>query len=456
MATVSVSGAEVTVTGVAAGSATVTVTATDPGDLSATQTFDVTVVLGNQAPVAVGEIADQGVAPGESATVDVSGNFSDPDDDELIYMAASSDDDIATASVSGAEVTVTGVAAGSATVTVTATDPGDLSATQTFDVTVAVGNQAPVAVGEIEAQAVEVGESATVDVSGNFSDPDDDELMYMAASSDDDIATASVSGAEVTVTGVAAGSATVTVTATDPGDLSATQTFDVTVNAANQGPEISDTVPVHDLLFVTGTEEDDTMTTVVLDMAAYFSDPDGDELVYMASSSDDAIAMVESVEGSLVTTVAVSSDTSFAHDTTMLTVTAMDPDGLSVSQEAMVLVANSDYELWDLIVIQDDGRITLGGFIMLGECIDVTGFPFDGTVYTVHWTTWQVKKGTGWVSLPGTYRAMGICPHLDLPNAPDGTYRVVGELTTYPFGGDPETESVLSRRRSADYVKTSN
>ena len=456
IATASVSGAEVTVTGVAAGSATVTVTATDPGDLSATQTFDVTVVVGNQAPVAVGEIAAQTVTAGESATVDVSGNFSDPDDDELIYMAASSDDDIATASVSGAEVTVTGVAAGSATVTVTATDPGDLSATQTFDVTVAVGNQAPVAVGEIEAQAVEVGDSATVDVSGNFSDPDDDELMYMAASSDDDIATASVSGAEVTVTGVAAGSATVTVTATDPGDLSATQTFDVTVNAANQGPEISDTVPVHDLLFVTGTEEDDTMTTVVLDMAAYFSDPDGDELVYMASSSDDAIAMVESVEGSLVTTVAVSSDTSFAHDTTMLTVTAMDPDGLSVSQEAMVLVANSDYELWDLIVIQDDGRITLGGFIMLGECIDVTGFPFDGTVYTVHWTTWQVKKGTGWVSLPGTYRAMGICPHLDLPNAPDGTYRVVGELTTYPFGGDPETESVLSRRRSADYVKTSN
>ena len=459
VATVSVSGAEVTVTGVAAGSATVTVTATDPGDLSATQTFDVTVVLGNQAPVAVGEIADQGVAPGDSVTVDVSGNFSDPDDDELIYMAASSDDDIATASVSGAEVTVTGVAAGSATVTVTATDPGDLSATQTFDVTVVLGNQAPVAVGEIEAQAVEVGESATVDVSGNFSDPDDDELIYMAASSDDDIATASVSGAEVTVTGVAAGSATVTVTATDPGDLSATQTFDVTVVLGNQGPEAVDTIPVHDVFIVLDTLDMtmiDTMTTVVLDMAAYFSDPDGDELVYTASSSDDAIAMVGSVDGSVVTTVAVSSDTSFAHDTTMVTVTATDPDGESVSQEAMVLVANSDYELWDLIVINDDGRITLGGFVILGECIEVDVFPYDGTVYTAHWTTWQVKKGTGWVNLPGTYRALEICPNFDLPNAPAGTYRVVGELTTYPLGGDPETESVLSRRRSANYVKTSN
>ena len=70
---------------------------------------------------------------------DVSENFSDPDGDELTYTAASSADSVATVSFSGAEVTaVAGVAAGSATVTVTATDPGGLSATQTFDVTVAV------------------------------------------------------------------------------------------------------------------------------------------------------------------------------------------------------------------------------------------------------------------------------------------------------------------------------
>ena len=98
------------------------------------------------------------------------------------------------------------------------------------------------------------------------------------------------------------------------------------------------------------------MTSVVLDMADFFIDPDDDELTYTASVADDAIAMVESVEGSVVTTVAVSSDTTtFAHDTTMLTVTATDPGGLSVSQEVAVLVANSDYVLWDLIVIQDNG-----------------------------------------------------------------------------------------------------
>ena len=225
---------------------TVTVTATDPGDLSVTQMFDVTVAVGNQSPEAVDTIADQGVAPGDSVTVDVSGNFSDPDGDdaELTYTAASSDDTVATVSVSGAEVTVTGVAAGSATVTVTATDPGDLSVTQMFDVTVAVANQSPEAVDTIADQGVAPGDSVTVDVSGNFSDPDGDdaELTYTAASSDDTVATVSVSGAEVTVTGVAAGSATVTVTATDPGDLSVTQMFDVTVAVANQSPEAVDTI----------------------------------------------------------------------------------------------------------------------------------------------------------------------------------------------------------------------
>lgn len=75
----------------------------------------------------------------------------------------------------------------------------------------------------------------TVDVSGAFSDPDGDPLSYEATSDASDIATASVSGSDVTVIGEAPGSATVTVTATDPGGLSATQTFAVTVEAADDG-----------------------------------------------------------------------------------------------------------------------------------------------------------------------------------------------------------------------------
>ena len=204
-----------------------------------------------------------------------------------------------------------------------------------------------------------------MDVSGNFSDPEGDELTYTAASSDDDIATASLSGAAVTITGVAAGSATVTVTATDPGGLSATQTFDVTVPMPNQAPEISDTVPVHDVFIVLDTLDmtmTDTLTMVVLDMADYFSDPEGDELTYTASTVLDTMAAVESVEGSVVTTIAVAADTALLYDTTMLMVTATDPDGLSVTQEAMVRVAASDYEVWEGLEITEEGKFIFSGF----------------------------------------------------------------------------------------------
>ena len=235
LATASVSGSAVTVNGVAEGSATITVTATDPGGLSATQSFDVTIQDGgggNQSPMAVGSISARSVNVGDNVSVDdVSPYFSDPDGDILTYTARSSNTSLAMASVSGSTVTVTGVAEGSATITVTATDPGGLSATQSFDVTVDRANQSPMAVGSISDRSVNVGDNVSVDdVSPYFSDPDGDILTYTARSSNTGLAMASVSVSTVTVTGVAEGSATITVTATDPGGLSATQSFDVTVD----------------------------------------------------------------------------------------------------------------------------------------------------------------------------------------------------------------------------------
>ena len=231
IATASVSGSDVTVTGVAPGTATITVTATDPGSLSATRTFEVTVRSANRAPTVSAAIPDQSVEAGAEVTVDVSGAFSDPDGDALSYGATSDAPDVAAARVSGSGVTVTGVAPGTATVTVTATDPGGLGATQRFEVTVVSANRAPTVSAAIPDQSVEVGAEVTVDVSGAFSDPDGDALSYGAASDASDVATARVSGSDVTVSGAARGTATVTVTAADPGGLSATQTFEVAVEA---------------------------------------------------------------------------------------------------------------------------------------------------------------------------------------------------------------------------------
>ena len=99
-------------------------------------------------------------------------------------------------------------------------------------------NRAPTASTTIAGQSVEEGAQVTVDISGAFSDPDGDALRYGAASDASSVATASVSGSDLKVIGEAPGSATITVTATDPGGLSATQTFEVTVEAGSGGADL--------------------------------------------------------------------------------------------------------------------------------------------------------------------------------------------------------------------------
>ncbi len=127
----------VTITSVAAGSATITVTATDRAGQTAEQTFTVTVI--NPAPIIVGTIADitDLVQNGAVATVNVAGKFSDPGD-VLAFSVASSAIAIASVALTNKSiVTITPVAAGSATITVTATDTEDQTITQSFMVSVA-------------------------------------------------------------------------------------------------------------------------------------------------------------------------------------------------------------------------------------------------------------------------------------------------------------------------------
>ena len=64
-----------------------------------------------------------------------------------------------------------------------------------------------------------------------FVDPDDDALTYTVSSSAPDVVTVLAAGTRVTLTAVDEGQATIRVTATDPGGLSAAQSFAVTVTA---------------------------------------------------------------------------------------------------------------------------------------------------------------------------------------------------------------------------------
>ena len=191
----------------------------------------------NSAPAVAIPIPDVTLERNLPRTFSLTLYFSDPDRDRLTYAATTSDPLAVGVSVTGSEVTLTPLRDGSATVTVTARDPGGLSASQTFTVTVGDANQPPTAVGTIPHQTLTPGgSSVAVDLAPRFSDPDEDQLTFQAASSDAGVVRALISENGLILVPVAAGTATVTVTATDPGGLTATLTFEVTVGATNRTP----------------------------------------------------------------------------------------------------------------------------------------------------------------------------------------------------------------------------
>lgn len=276
----------------------------------------------NRAPLASGSITPQTVAAGQTVTINVASYFTDPDGDALTFTAASSNAATASVSVSGSVVTVTAAARGIATVTVTARDPGGMSAQLTFTVT--VPNQAPVAVDAVPAQSIFVGDTATVDVSAYFNDPDGDALTYSVANSDATAVSASVAGSVVSLTAITQGMSTVTVTARDPDGLSAEQ--DIAVTVPNRAPTALDTIPSRTLL---------AGNTLAFDLARYFTDPDGDSLTFTAASANAGVASVES-DGSTLTI------TARAPGSTRVTVTVADPAGMAIQQLFDVTVPNRE------------------------------------------------------------------------------------------------------------------
>ena len=92
----------------------------------------------NQAPRAVGDIADQQLEPGGRFEADLSELFADADDQTLRYRARSTTRAVAASILGSDMLRVAAVSAGAATVRVTASDPSGASATIEFLVSVGV------------------------------------------------------------------------------------------------------------------------------------------------------------------------------------------------------------------------------------------------------------------------------------------------------------------------------
>ena len=352
IATVSVSNSTVSLTAVAAGTATITVTATDPGGLSVDQTLSVSV---NRYPVTVGTIPDQTLGVnGGSVTLDVSSYFSDPDAETLTYFVLTTGTAIVTLSMSNATLTITPVAVGSKSVSVSARDPGGLSVSNTFSVSV-VANRAPVTLGTISDQTLQVNGTFTVDTDTYFSDPDGDTLSFYYWSEDTSIVGISSDANGVTYTALAAGTASVKIRATDPGALNVSLTFSITVEGTpNSAPVAVGTIP--DQTVDIGGDD------LSLDVSSYFSDPDGDPLSYAFDFSDSS-KMNASVTGSTVLFTGV------AAGTVTVTVTATDTGELTATQTFTLTVVQPNRApvfsdlLSSTVDYPENGTISVASFV---------------------------------------------------------------------------------------------
>lgn len=167
----------------------------------------------------------------------------------------------------------------------------------------------------IPQQTVGVGEDANV-TAICFEDPSGGTLTYSASSADASIVETFIRGS-VWIRGVSPGQTTVTATATNEADQSESVEFQAFV--PNQPPEGS----IADMTLPVGVDP-------MIDLAMAYTDPDGQELTYTASSSSSSVATA-TVAGSVLTirttgeglaTVTVTASDGEAEHTDMFDVTA--------------------------------------------------------------------------------------------------------------------------------------
>ena len=211
---------------VGAGTAQITVTARNAGG-TAEITFTVRVGPRATAPPAVTGFLEPltlGIGEG-SVPADLGNAFSPPG---FSLTVRSLDTGVVTASVSGTIVTLMPVAAGSTTLEIIARNAAG-SAVRAWPVTVVAR---PAATGNLEPLALVTGSTPTViDLSTAFSPPTG--LSFAATSGDDEIAAASVTGYQLSVTPLAPGTTTITITARNAAG-SASRSIPVVVVAENQ------------------------------------------------------------------------------------------------------------------------------------------------------------------------------------------------------------------------------
>jgi hypothetical protein len=220
-----VDGTSLVITGLAAGSTVLTITASN-GEETASTTVTVIAASAEGAFVTLDKSTLSLVATKSSGTVAASShNISGT----VTFSAVSGSPSVASVSINSSTgvVTINPLSEGSATITVTGTNGTD-SATASCLVSVAA---APIPTVTLNATSKTIGVSGSGTLSASASGFDNvDAVVFTAHSDNTSACTVSVTNNLVTLTGIAAGSATVTVTGT-LGAETASATCAVTVSS---------------------------------------------------------------------------------------------------------------------------------------------------------------------------------------------------------------------------------
>ncbi len=141
-------------------------------------TAALTFIVAENLPVAAISILPQEVELGDDFELDVSEFFTDPEDQPLSYSfsAVSTDADLSINARTGL-LTGTFADVGRYTIDVSADDGVNIPSRIRFSVEVSSENDAPVFRGLIASQTIDLGDRVSP-ISGQFSDPNDDDLEY--------------------------------------------------------------------------------------------------------------------------------------------------------------------------------------------------------------------------------------------------------------------------------------
>ena len=330
------------------GALTITVTAKDGSNATASDSFVLTVTNVNDAPTVASPIVDQSATQDQPFSFQIpAGTFADVDaGDSLSYTTSTLPSwlsfNAATRTFSG---TPANADVGSLTITVTAKDGSNATASDSFVLTIANVNDAPTVASPIADQSATEDQPFSFQIpAGTFADVDaGDSLSYTTSTLPSwlsfDAATRTFSG---TPANADVGALTITVTAKDGSNATASDSFVLTVTNVNDAPTVASPI-------VDQSATQDQPFSFQLP-AGTFADVDaGDSLSYTTSTLPSWL----SFDAATRTFSGTPANADVGSLT--ITVTAKDGSNATASDSFVLTIANVN----DAPILQAGGPLTL-------------------------------------------------------------------------------------------------